>query len=120
MKSSKTRDNLYRKAINKPRTHPAYVKFLKYRNLLNTLKRKAKESYYNNLLDQYKHDIKKTWKILNSITGRLNDKSSVSDVFCIDNTLTQDHKKIADGFCSFFATVGKHYADAIRQSKKTI
>ena len=113
------KDKLHRQALHKPRTHPVFINFLRYRNLLNTCKRKAKQKYYNGLLEESKYDIRKTWKVLNTLTGRTNDKSSTSDAFCIDNELVKDPQKIADGFCSFFTEIGKQYADAIGQTNRS-
>jgi hypothetical protein len=110
LNSIKTRDKLFKTCIGKPRDSPAYQKYLKYRNVLNSLRRNSKQNYFGNLLNEYKHDIRKTWKVLNTIIGRNNDKSSISENFLIDNISVNDPKKIADGFCHYFTNVGKTLA----------
>ena len=108
--SIKTRDKLFRKCIRKPRDSSPYQKYQKYRNMLNSLKRNMKYNYYDNLLTKYKHDIKKTWKVLNTIIGRTNDKTSIPDNFIIDGSHTDDKNKIAEEFCNYFSNVGQKLA----------
>jgi len=108
--SIKTRDKLFKTCIEKPRDSLEYQKYLKYRNVLNNLRRISKQNYFGNLLNEYKHDIRKTWNVLNTIIGRNNDKSSISDNFIIDNISINDPSKIADCFCHYFTNVGKTLA----------
>ena len=54
-----------------------------FRNLHNIVKRQAKSHSYEQLLQKYSTDIRKTWKVLNSIIGRTNDKSCISDTFIL-------------------------------------
>ena len=42
MMSSRMKDRLFRKCINKPKTYYLYVQFIKYRNMYNKLKRQVK------------------------------------------------------------------------------
>ena len=42
-------------------------------------------NYYGNLLTKYKHDIKKTWQVINTIC-LTNDKTSISDNFIIESS----------------------------------
>ena len=58
MTSSRTSTKLYHKCMNKLRTDPAYLNYIKYRNVYNTLKRKAKINYYSQLFKDYKFDIR--------------------------------------------------------------
>ena len=97
--------------------YPVYVKYLTYRNTLNKIKRKAKEEYYKNLIEKYQSDIRKTWRVLNSITGRIHDKSSISDTFIINDKKVTDTKTISNEFCSFFSNIGKQYAESIESSE---
>ena len=76
LQSINTRHKLFRKSIGKPRNSTTYQSYIKYRNILNSLKRTTKQNYYGNLLTEYKYDIRKTWKILNTIIGRTNNKTS--------------------------------------------
>ena len=90
LKSSQTLDRLYRLKLNKPKTDIKYVNYIKYKNYYNKLKRIAKRQYVKDKLNLYKNDIRKTWKTLNNIIGRMNDKSSISDILVIDGQQTRE------------------------------
>ena len=42
----------------------------KYRNTFNKIKIVAKESYFANLLNEYKNDLRKTLTVVNKLIGR--------------------------------------------------
>ena len=91
-----------------------------HRNLYNKTKRTAKETYYKTLLEENKHDLKKTWEIINTIIGKVHDKSSLPDTFRVGEKLENDPNVIADGFCEFFSGIGKQFASQIPKSKKDV
>ena len=88
---------MYTKSLGKPRNSIQFENYLKFRNLYNVEKRQAKSQYYKQLLQKYSTDILKTWKVLNSIIGRTNDKSCISDTFIVDNSKITDVNVIANG-----------------------
>ena len=112
--SSKINSKLYRKCHNKEHHHPDYICYIKYRNLFNRLKCKAKIIYYEN-----KFDIKGTWKTLRAIIGNQNDKTTIIQNFKIDNETVSDSKSIADGFCKYFSNVGPEFANKIPKSNQS-
>ena len=57
--SAKTRDKLFKKCMGKPRDSTEYQKYLTYRNILNSTKRKSKQPYNGKLLIEYRKDIRK-------------------------------------------------------------
>ena len=59
MKSSLTSNKLYRKCINKPKNHPAHIRYAKYRNIYYKVKQIAKTTCYANQLNTFKNDSKK-------------------------------------------------------------
>lgn len=119
LKSTKTRDKLYSKCISKPRDSPAYIKFLEHRNSHNRQKRITKQNYYTGLLQDYKHDSRKTWSILNSLTGRNKKKTSISDSFLTDNNIPiTDQAQISNNFCKYFTEVGHKLASKIPKPVK--
>ena len=81
MSSSRTSVKLYHKCMKKARDHPALVKYIRYRNLYNSLKRQAKIAYYDELFQKYKYDIRCTWKTIRTVIGGHNDKTSVPQTF---------------------------------------
>ena len=116
--SSNKRLRLYKKCINKDKSDKSYCNYVKYRNLFNKLKRQSKLKYYSELLNKYKDDICKTWKVINSIKGRKNDKSSISDIFIVDGNPETNSVKIANGFCKYFTEIGKTLAEKIPPPSK--
>ena len=85
MKSSRTRNKLYKKSIGHNKSHIYYKTYIQYRNAHNKLKRYARYTYYRNLLEKHQSDIRKTWNIMNSVIGRTRDKSSILNTFMINN-----------------------------------
>ena len=113
LKSSKTKDKMYRKCQGKPKDSIAYTNFVKYRNLFNYIKNIRKQTYYSDKLLEYRHDLKKTWQIFNKIIGRKSDKNGISDMFKVNNETIRDPKTIADKFCEYLADIGPKFASKI-------
>ena len=61
----------------------------------------------------FRHNTKKLWSIINDISAKQNDKSSLIDCLRISNVLEYDAKKIANKFGEYFASVGKSYSDKV-------
>jgi len=117
IKSAKTLNKLHKAKLNKDKIHPNFVKYIKYRNMYNNLKRTSKHKYYDDLLHDYKHNVRKTWGVINSLIGRTNDKTSISESFKIDGKIVTDKDNISNEFCSFFTNIGLKYANNIPNSK---
>ena len=115
--SSKTLNRLFRKKLGKDKSHKSHQEFKKYRNIYNQLKRKTKKIYNHNLLYEHRHNIRKTWGVLNSLIGRINDKTSISETFKIDDKNVTDPTQIANEFCKFFTNIGMKYANNIPTSR---
>ncbi len=111
LSSIRRKNILYRKYRSSP-TDSNKRSLVNYRNTLTSVIRTAKKKYYCNLLDDQKHNLKQTWKILNDLLGR-NRKQDLPDCFDIDGKSTSDYKTIADGFNNFFTNIGPNLADKI-------
>ena len=117
MKSSRTRNTLYKKSIGPAKSHIYYTKYIQYRKAHNNLKRYSRYSYYRDLLEQHRSDIRKTWNIINSLIGRTRNKSSIPDTFMINNKRESNKQIVADSFFQYFTNICKQFADAITPSK---
>ncbi|XP_065654829.1 uncharacterized protein LOC136081442 [Hydra vulgaris] len=91
IKSSKRKQKLYIKFLKSKKeidenAYKSYKKF--YQNNL----KQAKIKYYSNQLDKNKFDIKKTWSILNEVTGREKKKLSClpKQVIINNKTITSE------------------------------
>lgn len=116
LKSARTQAKLYKKQLHIPKDNLKHTHYIRYRNLYNTLKRNAKKMYYSDQLNQYKSDIKNTWKILNRLCNKANDKTSYCDSFHINNTTVTDPLDISNEFNKYFTNIGKNMADSIPDS----
>ena len=75
------------------------------RNEVNAAVRKAKSTYYKNLLNENSTDANKFWKTLKSIYPTKNrDKTSLRS-FDIGGEKTTDSSQIPNAFCTFFTQV---------------
>jgi len=86
--------------------------------MYNKLKRKMKISYYKNILDENKCNIKKTWSILKQAIGKTNDKSGYPNSFTINNSTVTDKKNAAEGFNTFFFKIGLQTNHSVPKSNK--
>ena len=84
--------------IGKHKSHQNCNKYIVYRNTFNKLKRLTKQNYYDELLHKYQYNIRKTWVFINTLIGRSNDKSNISNTLKIKNTSINDAVQIAKEF----------------------
>ena len=105
LKASHKSERLFSKAIGKDKTSNDYKKYITYRNKYNSIKRKAKTTYYNNKINQFKQDSSKLWKLLKEVIGKQSNKSSISDTFTINNTPCCNPKTISNAFCNYFSSL---------------
>ena len=113
LKLSKLKEKLYKLSIGKPKDSNESNKFISCRNNYEKLKRITKQDYFKNQLEKYKLDIRKTWSVLNTIIGRNNKKSKLSDDFDIDGDKIDDPDKISNEFCKYFTEIGNKFASKI-------
>ena len=85
-----------------PENHQNYKS---YRNRLNTILRKADVQHYKELLETNKNNIRKSWQVIKEIINK-NRVRKEQSAFLINNRLTEDKTKIADGFNKFFVEIG--------------
>ena len=116
-KSIKNKNRLYRrqKTSGNPEHELAYKS---YRNKLNSLLLTAEKNHYENLMDQHKNNLKKTWSILKEVINKRKSSSSCSR-FLINNVITTNKENIADGFNSFFTNVGPSLANKIPSDNRS-
>lgn len=109
--SIRRKNKLYHK-FKSSSTDSNRLLFVNYRNKLTNLIRVSKKNYYCNLLDDQKHNLKQTWKILNGLLGR-DRKKPFPDCFNINGTVSSDFKTIANGFNNFFINIGPRLSNDI-------
>lgn len=94
-------------------------KYVKYRNILNTLIRDAKHKYIQDELETNKDDVRKMWKILITYTTGKSKKNTVPTYLknhkdkCVEN-----NAEIAEDFNTYFSSVGKNLQHTMKGSPK--
>jgi hypothetical protein len=86
--------------------------------MYNKLKKHCKQTHYSNELFKHKNDLRNTWKIFNTIIGKTNNKSGISDSFNVGNNITTEPKTIANKFCQYFSEIGMKFASKIPPPNK--
>ena len=119
LKSSKTKDKLFKHCLNKPADNEKRIKFTEYRNTYNRLKRLSKQNYYTTQLEKYKFDSKNTWSVLNNLIGKNNNKTPIPDKFKLENGNSICNPKIiSNEFCKYFTEIGNKFASKIPKPKR--
>ena len=84
----------------------SYSRYSSYSNRLKTVIKAAKKSYYENYFSNFKQNLKKSWETINTLTNMkkrtpLSKKTSL----LIDGVVTNDSKRVANDFNSFFTNI---------------
>ena len=96
------------------------TKYKKYRSLLQKIKHKAKQSYYQDRCVEFKGNTKKLWGVMNSAVNKLSDKSSVIDKLTVEGVKITHPNAIADSLGKYFASVGDKFAQRIATPTRNI
>ena len=110
IKSLTCRDKLYR-SFKQCRVGSEVYNILKtnlhtFNRILKWSISSAKKVYYNNVFNQYKFNIKKTWGTIKDILNKKNNTSASPDSLNINADIIKDKKKLADHFNNYFANIG--------------
>ena len=98
---------LYQKALQDNVNVELWNKYKEYRNVLTGIKRRCKRDYYLQKCVEFKDNTKKLWCIINQMSGKLNDKSSIIDCIRDNDILHYSPEKITNAFGNYFSTIGK-------------
>ena len=66
VKSPKKKQRLYENFL-KDRNPEKELNYKQFKTLFESLKKKSKKNYYSELINSYKHNIKKTWYVMKEI-----------------------------------------------------
>ena len=119
VKSSKKKQRLYEKNL-KDRNPEKELNYKQYKTLFESLKKKSKKNYYSDLIDSYKHDIKKRGMLLKKFLETKESPNALLPNFIpVKIREIFDKKEIAETFNNYFVNIGPHVAASIRDSKTT-
>ena len=96
-----------------------HTNYKKYSNLLSTIMKKSKQSYYGKYFERNWNNIKNTWKGIKSVISLKTVASSVPTVLSLDNgdTITNPYD-IANTFNNYFASKAETTKKSIKYSHK--
>jgi len=95
------------------------MKYKTYRNTLKSTIQIAERDYYQKEFTLKSHDIKSTWKIINSILNS-NTKTQNEITLFIDNELVSNPDEIVRHFNKFFSEIGAKLAKNVSLTNKSI
>ena len=117
-KSSARIKKLYERTLSNDKSEHLTDTYKTERNLLNKLKRNSKLFYYRNKCVEYKSNTKKLWQIINEVSGKIKDKSTVINCIKINNVKTYSSTKITNEFGKYFSEIGETFANRIKASNQ--
>ena len=110
---------LYKQMLKKSCNQHCFDKYKKYNQLLSKVKRNAKRGHYLKVCENFRNNTSKLWRVINEISGTLNDKTGIIDHITIDNIDYFKPKQIANEFGKYFGNIGKKFANKIPKSLKS-
>ena len=94
-----------------------------YKEYSSTLKKsikQAKQLFHQEQCNDFKHNSRKLWQIINKITGHLNDKMSSIDYLTIDGVREYDGNTVSNSLAKYFSTVGETFANKIPNPTRNV
>ena len=117
LRSIKFRDRLHRKKKKTKNDSPQFqnleTNLKTYNSILKKLIRLAKKSYYDTKFNNYKGDMKGTWKTINEILNRTKRKNKFPLFFKDGNEIVTGKIEIANHFNAFFKNIGPKLSNLI-------
>ena len=96
-----------------------HTKYKIYRNLLSTLMKKSKQTYYDKYFEKNCNNINNTWKAIKSFTSLKTVPSLVPTVLSLHNgDIITNPYNIANTFNNYFAPIAETSKKTIRYSHK--
>ena len=115
----KSRDTLLklRKTYIEFPTFTNHQSFKLFRNIFNKIKREMKKMYYIKTLNENARNCRKTWQILNEISGRNSKKDlKIKKLIVNGNTIT-NKEDMANNFNIFFSNIASDIAEKIPKTE---
>ena len=100
--ASRTKLKLYKKHLQKDRTDNDHLKYKRYHNIYNELKRKLKVDYYQAKCESYNSNSKKLWSLINNTLTKIKHKGSIIPYITVDGIKKTRPKDIANSFGDFY------------------
>ena len=97
----------------------AHAKYKLYRNMLATLLKRSKHTYFSSFFQNHVNDLKNNWKGIKRIISLKDSRSTVPSTIIEDNISLTNPKDIADAFNNYFSNVATGIKSSIKYSRNT-
>ena len=115
MKSRKHKEKLFSKKIRNPTELNVKI-FKNYNTIYNKIKRTSKRQYYDSKFKEFSSNMRKTWDTIREVTRTKKRKENMPDYFKNNGEIITGAASIAEGFNSFFSSIGPELANNISPS----
>ena len=95
----------------------AQTKYKFYRNMLATLLKRSKHTYFSSFFQNHVNDLKNTWKDIKRIISLKDSRSTVPSNNIEDNISLTNPKDIADAFNNYFSNVATGIKSSMKYSR---
>lgn len=110
---------MFKKVLHLPRDSEKYQEYRDYRKMYQSLRRKMKFNYFQEIISKHRNNSKKLWGILNKIRGKLSNKQNLSDEIIINGMKDSNERNISNAFAKFYSEIGKTMVEKIAQNGTT-
>ena len=87
--------------------------YKQYRNILDMVVRKSKDSYYSSKIVSAGTDGRQLWSIINEVIDRKQLRHKMPDSFKVNDEIISGDKDIANAFNKYFASIGMEMANLL-------
>ena len=104
--------------VSKNRNPEKQLNYKQNKTLFESLKKKSKKTYYSDLIDSCKYNIKNPWYAIKEIMrNKRVTNAPLPSFITVKSREIFDTKEIAKTFISYFVNIGPNLAASIPQSK---
>ena len=115
-----TKQHKYFKQALKSKDDFHWKRYKEYKKIFDKVKRHMRIDYYKNKCLEFRNNSKKLWNMINKISGKNNDKTSIIDYIKVNNIEYYDSVGITNNLCKYFANIGENLSSKIPKSNKSI
>ena len=115
-----TKQRKYFKQALKSKDDFHWERYKEYKKIFDKVKLHMRIDYYKNKCLEFRNNSKKLWNMINKISGKNNDKTSIIDYIKVDNIEYYDSVGITNNLCKYFANIGENLLSKIPKSNKSI
>ena len=122
LRSIKSRDKMYVKFKQCPRNTEEHHTLKNNIHVFNSILKRtipeAKLKHYDDLFNQFRGDMKMTWKTISEIICKSNNKRKELDKIIVDSKIITDKEDMCKRFNEFFTNIGPKLAEKIDTENK--